>query len=62
MLMLIYVQSINVEPSMFGYIIERFALVGDGEKHKAYRVCDIVLQHCHSSHIPFLFLLRVCVP
>ena len=61
-LMLIDIQSINVKPFLFGYIVMSFALVGNGEKHKAYRACDIAFQHCHLSHVPFLLLLKVCVP
>ena len=58
---LIDIQSIKIKPSLFGYIAMSLALVGNGEKHKAYRACDIAFQHCHSSHVPFLLLLKVSV-
>lgn len=60
--MLIYIQSLNVQPSVFGYIAKSFTLVGNGEKHKAYRACDMAFQHCHSSHVSFLLLVKVGGP
>ena len=38
------------------------AFVGKGEKHKAYRACDIAFGHFHSSHAPFLLLIKACIP
>ncbi|KAN0101131.1 hypothetical protein V8E55_001115 [Tylopilus felleus] len=54
-------KSIKIKPSLFGYIAMSLALVGNGEKHKAYRACDIAFQHCHSSHVPFLLLLKAII-
>jgi len=62
MLTLIAVKSIKIQPSTMGYISKSVALVGIGEKHKAYRACDISFANSHSSHASFLLLIRVCVP
>jgi hypothetical protein len=45
-----------------GYIAKSVALVCNGEKHKAYRTCDIAFQRYHSTHISFLLLIKVCIP
>ena len=61
-LSLIYIKSIKVRPSVIGYIAKSVALVGNGEKHKAYRMCDIALQHSNSIHVTFLLLIKACIP
>ena len=61
-LSLIYIKSINIQPSLIGYIAKGVALVGNGEKHKAYRACDIALERFHSTHVTFLLLIKVHVP
>ena len=62
MLTLICPKSIKIEPSIISYIAKSVALVGIGQKHKAYRACNIAFAHSHSSHISFLLLIKVCVP
>ena len=60
-LSLIYVKSIKVQPlSGIGYIAKSVALVGNGEKHRAYRACDIAFERFHSTHVTFLLLIKVC--
>ena len=61
-LSLIYIKSIKIQPSVIGYIAKSVALVGNGEKHKAYRACDIAFERFHSTHVTFLLLIKVCVP
>ena len=62
MLTLFCAKSMEIQPSTIGYIAKSVALVGIGEKHKAYRVCDIAFARSHSSHVSFLLLIKVCVP
>ena len=59
---LIRTQSIKIQPSTISYIAKSVVLVGTGEKHKAYRACNIMFAHSHSSHINFLLLIKVRVP
>ena len=61
-LSLIYTKSIKFQPSAIGYIAKSVALVGKGEKHKAYRACDIAFERFHSTHVTFLLLIKVRVP
>ena len=61
-LSLIYIKSIKIQPSVIGYIAKSIALIGKGEKHKAYRACDIAFEHFHSTHVTFLLLIKVCIP
>ena len=60
-LTLIYIKSIKIQPSVLGYIAKSVALVGNGEKYKAYRTCDIAFQRLHSTHVAFLLLIKVCM-
>ena len=60
-LSLIYIKSIKIQPSVIGYIAKSVALVGNGEKHKAYRACDIAIERFHSTHVTFLLLIKVCI-
>jgi hypothetical protein len=57
---LISIKSIEIQPSVIGYIAKSVALVGNGEKHKAYRTCDIASVRFHSTHVTFLLLIKVC--
>ena len=61
-LILIHIKSIKIEPSVIGYIAKSMALAGKGEKHKAYRACDIAFERFHSTHVTFLLLVKVCTP
>jgi WD40 repeat protein len=61
-LLLIYTKSIKSQPSVIGYIAKCVAHVGNGDKHKAYRACDIAFERFHSTHVTFLLLIKVCVP
>ena len=60
-LTLIYSKAIKIQPSVIAYIAKSLAHVGNGEKHKAYRTCDIAFEHFHSSHTSFLLLIKVRV-
>jgi hypothetical protein len=57
----IYAKAINIQPSVMGYIAQSVALVGNGERHKGYRACDIAFERFHSSHVTFLLLVKVCI-
>ena len=61
-LSLIYIKSIKIHPSIIGYIAKSVALVGNGEKHKAYRTCDIASVRFQPAHVTFLLLIKVCIP
>ena len=60
-LSLIYTKSIKIQPSVIGYVAKSVALVGNGERHKAYRTCDIAFERFHSTHVSFLLLIKVCM-
>ena len=47
---------------MIGHIAKSVALVGKGEKHKAYRACDIAFDPFQPSCARFLLLIKVRVP
>jgi hypothetical protein len=57
----IYTKAIKTRPSVMGYIAKSVALVGNGERHKGYRACDIAFARFHSSHVSFLLLVKVCI-
>ena len=61
-LILIHTKSIKIKPSVIGYIAKSMALAGKGEKHKAYRACDIAFERFHLTHVTFLLLVKVCSP
>ena len=61
-LSLIYIKSIKIRPSVIGYVAKSVALVGNGERHKGYRTCDIAFERFHSTHVTFLLLIKVCIP
>ena len=58
-LTLIYTKAIKIWPSVIAYVAKSFAHVGNGERHKAYRTCDIAFELFHSSHTSFLLLIKV---
>ena len=47
---------------MIGHIAKSVALVGKGEKHKAYRACDIAFDPFQPSCVRFLLLIKVRIP
>ena len=51
-----YTKALEIEPSLIAYIAKSLAHVGDGERDKAYRACDIAFECFRSSHITFLLL------
>jgi hypothetical protein len=57
----IYTKAIKIQPSVIGYIAQSVALVGNGERYKGYRACDIAFERFHSSHVTFLLLVKVCI-
>ena len=61
MLTLYCAKSIKIQPSVIGYIAKSVAFVRNGEKHKAYRACDIAFVRFHSTHATFLLLSKVRV-
>jgi len=63
-LTLVGIKSIKIQPSTIGYIAKSVALVRNGERYRALRVCDIAFarSHDHSSHVGFLLLIKVRVP
>ena len=60
-LTLVYTKALEIEPPLIAYIAKSLAHVGNGERDKAYRACDIALERFHSSHVTFLLLLKVCM-
>ena len=60
-LTLVYTKALEIEPSLIAYIAKSLAHVGNGEKDKGYRACDIAFERFHSSHVTFLLLIKVCI-
>ena len=58
---LIYSKAIKIRPSVIAYIAKSLAHVGNRERDKAYRTCDIAFELFHSSHTSFLLLIKVRV-
>ena len=58
-LTLIYTKAIKIRPSIIAYIAKSLAHVGNEERHKAYRTCDIAFEYSRSSHTSFLLLIKV---
>ena len=56
---LIHIKSVKILPSVIGCIAKNVALVGMGEKHKAYRACDIAFVRYNSTYVTFLLLIKV---
>ncbi|KAF8552471.1 hypothetical protein OG21DRAFT_1443452 [Imleria badia] len=54
-------KSIKIRPSIIGHIAKSVALVGKGEKHKAYRACDIAFDHFHPSRSRFVLLIKAII-
>ena len=52
MWLLIYIQVIEIQPSVIAYIAKGLVHVGKGEKDMAYRACDIAFEH--SIHLTLL--------
>ena len=52
-----YIESIAIQPSL----MESVSPVGNGKKLEAYRACDIAFEHCHSTYVSFLLLIKVCI-
>ena len=60
-LTLVYTKALEIEPSLIAYIAKSLAHVGNGERDKGYRACDIAFEHFHSSHVTYLLLTKVCI-
>ncbi|KAH7905044.1 hypothetical protein BJ138DRAFT_1165467 [Hygrophoropsis aurantiaca] len=57
-------KSIEIQPSVIGYIAKSVALVGDGRVKDGYRACDLAFAHCDSNDVDFLLLVKsiiICV-
>ncbi|KAF8129771.1 hypothetical protein EV363DRAFT_1336453 [Boletus edulis] len=53
--------AIDVQPSIIAFLAKSIAHVGNGEKDKGYRTCDIAFEHFHSSHVTFLLLIKAII-
>ena len=60
-LTLVYTKALKMEPSLTAYIAKSLAHVGNSERDKGYRTCDIAFERFHSSHVTFLLLIKVCI-
>lgn len=55
-------KSINIHPSVIGYIAKSVGLISKGEKAKGCRVYDLVFRHCRPNEVDFLLLIKVRIP
>ncbi|KAF8551251.1 hypothetical protein OG21DRAFT_1512971 [Imleria badia] len=54
-------KSIKIQPSTIAHIAKSVALVGKGEKYKAYRACDIAFDHFLPSRVRFVLLIKAVI-
>ncbi|KAF8557228.1 WD40 repeat-like protein [Imleria badia] len=54
-------KSINIRPSVIGYIAKSLALIGGGKKAQGCRVYDFVFRHCHRIDVDLLLLIKAVV-
>ncbi|KAF8417750.1 hypothetical protein L210DRAFT_3580341, partial [Boletus edulis BED1] len=54
-------RAIDIQPSAISFIAKSVAHVGKGERHKAYRTCDIAFERFHSSHVTFILLIKAII-
>ena len=54
-------QSIEIQPSVIGYIAKSVALVESGQKEDGCRVLDLAFRYCNSVHVDHLLLIKVCI-
>ncbi|KAF8126555.1 quinon protein alcohol dehydrogenase-like superfamily, partial [Boletus edulis] len=54
-------KSIEIEPSVTGYIAMSVALIGNGQKEQGCRVFDLAFRHCDSTHMDTLLLIKAVV-
>ncbi|KAF8127952.1 hypothetical protein EV363DRAFT_1400840 [Boletus edulis] len=57
----IHVKAIDIQPSIIAFMAKSVAHVGNGDKDKGYRTCDIAFEHFHSSHVTFLHLIKAII-
>ncbi|KAF8451913.1 hypothetical protein L210DRAFT_3638521 [Boletus edulis BED1] len=57
----IHVKAIDIQPSIIAFMAKSVAHVGNGDKDKGYRTCDIAFAHFHSSHGTFLLLIKAII-
>ncbi|KAF8435498.1 hypothetical protein L210DRAFT_3551412 [Boletus edulis BED1] len=53
--------AIHVQPSIIALMAKSIAHVGNGEKDKGYRTCDIAFEPFHSSHVTFILLIKAII-
>ncbi|KAF8548704.1 hypothetical protein OG21DRAFT_699988 [Imleria badia] len=53
--------SIQIKPSVIGYIAKSVAHVFMGERDKAYQACDIAFERFHSSYGTFILLIKAII-
>ncbi|KAF8130975.1 hypothetical protein EV363DRAFT_1165749 [Boletus edulis] len=57
----IHVKAIDIQPSIIAFMAKSVAHVGNGDKDKGNRTCDIAFEHFHSSHVTFLHLIKAII-
>ena len=56
-----YHKSIEICPSVIGYIAKSVALIGGGKKVEGCQAFDLAFRHCRPNEVDFLLLIKVCV-
>ncbi|KAF8119504.1 hypothetical protein EV363DRAFT_1438062 [Boletus edulis] len=54
-------RAIGIQPSVISFIAKSVAHVGEVERHKAYRTCDIAFERFHPPHVTFLLLIKAII-
>lgn len=55
-----HVESIDIRPSVMGYITNALARIGGGELEEAIRVFDLAFCNCNPNESDLLLLIKVC--
>ena len=61
MFMRVCIKSLEVQPSVIGYIAKALGHIGQGESQAGLRIFDLAFMCCNPEETAFLLLIRVCV-
>ena len=54
-------KSINIRPSVNGYIAKSVALISGGKKAEGCRIFDLAFRHCDAMSVDLTLLIKVCI-
>lgn len=54
-------QSIDIQPSVIGYIAKSIALCGQGRHEDSMQAFDLSFSYCRTEQVNYLLLVKVCM-